>query len=315
MPETGNLSKYKLQVVFEQNQNRRGAGWIPKGLLKRDEFPVRGTSNPLLWASFTVWPQRSQPQGRMSIFCGLEFGQLALTLYVIWWMTGTYLSRCLWVLIVPDLSSTQVCWLEPCFQNTGFLAWLSPGLLPSPWVLHLWVLYTVSTLLGQAQSCSLSFHSILPHPTPERPIHTHARPQLLQILYMTHKFASITQTFPLSSRSEYSNAYLVTSTACLRDVSYSTCPKMYSPAPHYTSLVLFQCSQLVSYKARNLWIIPYPSPLFSKFDWTLQFTNSNPLNPRLPSDLTWITGLYPCIFFDSFPFSCPQGSQAGIFEC
>lgn len=39
--------------MLEQNQDRRGVGQSLKGLLKRDEFPVRGTSSPFLRASFT----------------------------------------------------------------------------------------------------------------------------------------------------------------------------------------------------------------------------------------------------------------------
>lgn len=150
-------------------------GWTdPEGLTEKDEFPMIRTSDPLLWASFTVLPLGNQPQGQISIFCGLGFGQLALTFYIIQWMTGILSARWLLVLIVPDLSSTQLCWPQPFFQNIGFLAWLSPGFLPPPWVLYLWLFCTVSPLLDKLNP-SLSLLLILCFPT-EYPIHTHARP-------------------------------------------------------------------------------------------------------------------------------------------
>lgn len=79
-----------------------------------------------------------------------------------------------------------------------------------------------------------------------------------------------------------------------------TCP------PSNIPCFFFQCSQLVSYKVRSVWVIPYHSSLF-KFFPTSRLTSSAPLNPRLPSFPTHITGLDPCVLFDSLLISSPHG--------
>lgn len=52
-------------------------------------------------------------------------------------------------------------------------------------------------------------------------------------------------------------------------------------------------------QSRNLWVIPYPSSLFTKSNSISIFTSSIPLNLRLPSFLTWI----PASLFDPFLIS------------
>lgn len=130
--ETVHFSKYYLKkVVLEQNLDGWGAGQILKGLLKRDGFPVKGTSD-LLWSSLSVLPQEISSWVSINIFCDLEFNQLELTSCIVWRMHLALFLALLLVLILPDLSSTQQCWPWPSFQNTGFLAWLFLGFLQSP---------------------------------------------------------------------------------------------------------------------------------------------------------------------------------------
>lgn len=83
--ETVHFSKYYLKkVVLEQNLDGWGAGQILKGLLKRDEFPVKGTSDLLLWSSLSVLPQEISSWVSINIFCDLEFNQLELTSCIVW---------------------------------------------------------------------------------------------------------------------------------------------------------------------------------------------------------------------------------------
>lgn len=85
-------------------------------------------------------------------------------------------------------------------------------------------------------------------------------------------------------------------------LSVFTCPPI-----AYTLFFFFcKCSQLVSYKVRNVWVILYPSSSF-KFIPTSRLTSSAPLNPRLPLFPTQITGVDPCILFDSLLISSLHG--------
>lgn len=156
-------------------------GWADPEGLKRNQLPMRGTSNPLLWSSFTVLPQGNQLQGQISIFHSVNEWH---TLNQVRFGPHCTCSQQHSVVLTIALSS------EHCIFSM-IVSWFSPTSLG---VSPLTPLHSQSSS-GQAQSFSLLF--ILCFPL-EHLMHTHVRPQLQQILHMTHKFASITQTFPLS---------------------------------------------------------------------------------------------------------------------